>query len=249
MKTLKAISALLSYPSVELKAAIPEIRDVVAGDGPLPADAVAAFDPLFAMFEASDVYDLQEAYTLLFDRSRSLSLHLFEHIHGESRDRGQAMVDLKAVYEQAGFLIASSELPDFVPLFLEYCAMQPEDEARALLSQPAHIFVSLAERLHKRGSPFAAAFEALALVAAEKPTQEAFDALMPDAEEDPNDLVTIDAIWEEEEVRFGAGSAAECGIDTLAAKLRQARRPAEGMETPPMAAPRTTFAHKSTPLA
>ena len=72
-----------------------------------------------------DLYDLQERYVLLFDRTRSLSLHLFEHVHGESRDRGQAMVDLKTIYENGGLEIAATELPDFVPLFLEFLSTQP----------------------------------------------------------------------------------------------------------------------------
>ncbi len=249
MKTLKAFSALLSYPAADIQAAIPEVRDAIAAEAAVSPAGREALAPLLAWYEEADLYDLQEAYILLFDRSRPLSLHLFEHIHGESRDRGQAMVDLKAVYEEAGFSIAANELPDYLPLFLEYCALREEADARTMLAQPAHILITLGERLRKRGSPYAAVFEALAALAAEKPSQEAFDALTPDSDIDPDDFEALDAVWEEEEVRFGAGSAADCGVETLAAKLRQARRPAPGMETPPMAAPRTTFSHKSTPLA
>ena len=99
---------------------------------------------------SGDLYDLQERYVLLFDRTRSLSLHLFEHVHGESRDRGQAMIDLKAHYEQAGLAMSAAELPDFLPLFLEYLATRPLKEACEPLGQPAHIFAALAERLRKR---------------------------------------------------------------------------------------------------
>ena len=112
-----------------------------------------------------DLYDLQERYGLLFDRTRTLSLHLFEHVHGESRDRGQAMVDLMQVYDRAGMAIGSRELPDYLPLFLEFLATQPLPEAMDLLSQPAHILAALAERLRKRKSSYAAVFDALARLA------------------------------------------------------------------------------------
>ncbi len=245
MKTLKALSALLAYPGVELQKAIPDIRDLLANEGVLDARACNALAPLLDRLTTSDIYEAQEAYILLFDRSRSLSLHLFEHVHGESRDRGQAMVDLLKVYEEAGFTIAANELPDFVPLFLEYCATRPSSEACGLLSQPAHIFVSLAERLQKRESDYAPIFSILVALASEKPQAEAFEAILPDGEEDPEDLEALDAIWEEEEVLFGPGAANEdCGVDSLAAKLRQARRPAPGLETPHMPGPRTEIVHR-----
>src|SRR5262245_12920018 len=192
MKTLKALSVLLAYPSDELKAAIGEIRTVLVGEGVLDASALARLEPLLGELERDDLFDLQERYILLFDRSRSLSLHLFEHVHGESRDRGQAMVDLKSVYGRAGFEIEGTELPDFVPLFLEYCSLLPDAEARALLAEPAHVLSALEERLAKRGSAYAAVLSALVGLAAAKPTAEAFAALVAEADFDPNDLAALD---------------------------------------------------------
>ena len=243
MKTLKALSALLAYPTGELADAIPEIRAVLEAEGALAATDLQALEPLLSGLGSEDVYDLQERYIQLFDRTRSLSLHLFEHVHGESRDRGQAMVDLKAVYEAAGFEIDGTELPDFVPLFLEYCSLRPEAEARLLLAEPAHVLTALGERLRKRNSPYAAVFEALVGLAAAQPAPDAFEALVAEADVDPDDLKALDAVWEEEEVRFGLGSAAECGVDSLAAKVRQARRPAPGVEVTAAQRPRTVFTH------
>jgi nitrate reductase delta subunit len=246
MKTLKALSALLTYPTADLTAAIPEIRAVLQAEGSLGADERQGLEPLLSGLATEDVYDLQERYIQLFDRTRSLSLHLFEHVHGESRDRGQAMVDLKAVYEAAGFSIDGTELPDFVPLFLEYCSLLPEAEARAMLSEPAHVLTALGERLRKKESSYAAAFEALISLASAKPGAAAFEALVEETDVDPDDLKALDAVWEEEEVRFGLGSAADCGVDSLAAKVRQARRPAPGVEVPAAQRPRTVFNHVST---
>lgn len=244
-KTYKALSVLLTYPTAELQEAADDIRAVLHDEALIGSGLLRPLDRLVDELAERDLYELQERYTLLFDRSRACSLHLFEHVHGESRDRGQAMVDLLQVYEEAGFTIAANELPDFVPLFLEYCATRPSAEACALLSQPAHIFISLGERLGKRGSDYAPVFSILAALASEKPQPEAFEAIVPDGEEDPQDLEALDAIWEEEEVLFGPGAAnEECGVDSLAAKLRQARRPAPGLETPAMLGPRTEIVHR-----
>src|SRR5690606_22756321 len=77
-----------------------------------------------------DLVDVQARYSELFDKGRALSLLLFEHVHGESRDRGQAMVDLMAQYEAAGFAIGVRELPDYIPLYLEFLATREDLEAR-----------------------------------------------------------------------------------------------------------------------
>jgi nitrate reductase delta subunit len=245
MKTLKAISALLTYPMAGLQGAVPEIRRVLRDEGVLTQVRREALEPLLASLAVEDLYDLQERYVMLFDRTRSLSLHLFEHVHGESRDRGQAMVDLRNVYEKGGFELASTELPDYIPLFLEYCSYRPQDEARHLLAETAHILAAIGERLRKRDSAYAALFEALVAIASAQPTDAAMGAVVPDGGEDPTDLRALDAVWEEEEVRFGLGSAAECGVDGLAAKVRQARRPAPGVEAPASHPARTVFTHLS----
>jgi nitrate reductase delta subunit len=153
------------------------------------------------------------------------------------------MVDLKAVYEAAGFEIEGTELPDFVPLFLEYGSVLPDAEARLLLAEPAHVLAALGERLRKRNSPYAAVFEALVGLAAAQPGAGAFEALVAEADVDPDDLKALDAVWEEEEVRFGLGAAAECGIGSLAAMVRQCRRAAPGVEAAAAQRPRTVFTH------
>ena len=226
-KTFKALSALLSYPTAELQQATAELAAALDADGLVTGHGRTGLQRLIDDIAAGDLYDLQERYTLLFDRTRSLSLHLFEHVHGESRDRGQAMIDLKAMYEQAGLDISASELPDFVPLFLEYLSTLPVNEACATLGQPAHILAALAERLRKRHSPYEAVFRALGLLAAAKPRPEDVAVLMQEPDPDPLDLKALDAAWEDEPVTFGPGANA-CK-DGLVARLRAARRPAEDL--------------------
>lgn len=223
-RTYKVLSALLCYPTAELKGAVGELRAALHEEALLPAPRLALLDRLLHELARRDLYDLQERYTLLFDRSRSLSLHLFEHVHGESRDRGQAMVDLARHYESRGFALATSELPDFLPLFLEFLSVLPPAEARALLAEPAEVLRTLEERLRRRGSIYAGVFLALLDLAGERPAAGARTA--PADEVDPEDLEALDAEWEETQVTFGPGDpmADACGRGRLATRLRAAAR-------------------------
>ncbi|HMN36727.1 MAG TPA: nitrate reductase molybdenum cofactor assembly chaperone [Hyphomicrobium sp.] len=244
MKTLKVLSALLSYPSAELVAAGPELMAVLRQEALIAPAELAALGRLIGDLMERDLFDVQERYILLFDRTRSLSLHLFEHVHGESRDRGQAMVDLIKVYEDGGYTPTTSELPDFLPLFLEYAATREPAEALELIGQPAHVLTALRERLTKRGSPYESVFAALVALSKSKPDEAALAALRAEPDPEPDNLEALDAAWEEEEVTFGPGASTDCGKDTLAAKLRQARRPAAGLEPPPRSGPDTIITHE-----
>ena len=236
-RTLKALSALLTYPTAELQEAAPEIGLALAQDRLIPRGVWQQLSKVTTELATNDLYDLQERYVLLFDRTRSLSLHLFEHVHGESRDRGQAMIDLKAQYEQAGLLMSAAELPDFLPLFLEYLATRPLKEACETLGQPAHIFAALAERLRKRQSPYEAVFRALVALSAAEPKDEEVSALLELPDTDANDLAALDAAWEDEPVNFGPGSGDGCK-DGLIARVRGGMRPAPDMPPAGHANPR-----------
>jgi nitrate reductase molybdenum cofactor assembly chaperone NarJ/NarW len=227
-RTLKVLSALLAYPTVELQAAIPELAAALDAEALLPAAVRRRLQQLMDDIATGDLYDLQERYVLLFDRTRSLSLYLFEHVHGESRDRGQAMIDLKSLYEKAGLAIDVAELPDFLPLFLEFLSTRPRAEAYDLVGQPAHILAALAERLRKRRSPYEAAFRALLALAAAQPKADAVAALMTAPDPDAADLAALDAAWEDAAVTFGPDGGKSCK-DELIAKIRAGRRPAPGV--------------------
>lgn len=224
MKSFKALSALLNYPSAELVAAMPEIRAVLAGEGVVPRSSLKALEPLLSSFETAELYDLQERYVLLFDRSRSLSLHLFEHVHGESRDRGQALVDLSQLYDKNGFFIVANELPDFLPLFLEFLSTLPFGEATALLGETVHILAVLRQRLEKRESPYAALFAAVeALSAVRADPRAAAEAAASDVM--PDDLAALDREWEEAAVTFGPGEMTDdCSLTRIKTQVRAARR-------------------------
>jgi nitrate reductase delta subunit len=237
-RTYKALSALLTYPTAELQAAASEIAKVLEGADAIPTGARAQLRSLVAELAAQDLYDLQERYVLLFDRTRALSLHLFEHVHGESRDRGQAMIDLKNLYQQSGLAMSAAELPDFVPLFLEFLSTQPRAQARELLGQTSHIFAALAERLRKRNSTYEAVFRALIALAAARPDSEVISALLQEPDPDASDFAALDAAWEDAPVSFGPGAGDGCK-DRLIAKIRAGRRPAPDEAAPAGARPAT----------
>jgi nitrate reductase delta subunit len=205
--TFKLLSALLSYPTPELQQAAPELAAVLAAESLLPAGHAAAIAPLLDELAGRDLMELQERYVALFDRNRTLSLHLFEHVHGESRDRGQAMVDLRALYERHGLEISATELPDYLPLFLEFLALRPRAEALELLAQPRDVIAALAERLRRRASAYAPVLQALAELAGARHDAAPVAELLQQPEAEPDDLEALDAAWEAEAVRFGPGAA------------------------------------------
>jgi nitrate reductase delta subunit len=233
----KMFSALLTYPTKELQDATGAMSESLDNERALPRAVRAPFYDLIEEIATGDLFDLQERYLLLFDRTRSLSLHLFEHVHGEGRDRGQAMIDLKNLYEKNGLAMSAAELPDFLPLFLEFLSTQPRAEACALLAQPAHVLAALAERLKKRGSSYEVVFRALVVLAGTKPAEVEASTLVDVPDSEPNDLAALDAEWEDEPVTFGPG-ASNCK-DEIFARVRAGRRPAPGLELRASSGPRT----------
>ena len=209
-RTLKAFSLILGYPTRELQQAMPEISSVILSDTRLTTLSRRKIGSLLELLATDDIYDLEERYVLLFDRSRTLSLNLFEHVHGESRDRGGAMVSLLETYRDGGFEPATSELPDHLPVLLEFLALSSLSEARDTLADAAHIFEALAVRLSRRESPYAAVFAALLELAGVKSDEAVLFELLSEPDDDPNDLEALDRVWEESEVVFGPDPNAGC---------------------------------------
>jgi nitrate reductase delta subunit len=196
MIVLRALGALLSYPREEVRQALPEIANVICSS---PLVVACERDGLLALIDelaTGDLLDVEERYVELFDRGRATSLHLFEHLHGEARDRGQAMVDLKRRYERSGYELSSHELPDYLPVVLEYLSCRDRAEIREMLSDCAHILKTIAGALLARGSSYAAVLQALLVIAGEAPLDA---AALPKVREQTEDL---DQDWFEQPV-FG----------------------------------------------
>ncbi|MEI6268179.1 MAG: nitrate reductase molybdenum cofactor assembly chaperone [Methylococcaceae bacterium] len=201
MLTLKVLSVLLSYPEAEMLAALDEMAGVIEQENLLLETHKKSVLALIDTYRGVDLLDAQEAYVALFDRGRFLSLHIFEHVHGESRDRGQAMVNLLQMYEAHGFEMSTHELPDYIPLFLEFLSQQEQTEAVQLLHDAMPVLSLLGARLTERGSEFSAIFDALAGFAGD-PEALGEIRLQAATEGEDETLVNMDEIWEEEAVSF-----------------------------------------------
>lgn len=199
MLTYKAIGWLLTYPQADLIAALPELQQVIAAEGLLSVSVENNLLRFTAALGTGDLIDLQEAYVGLFDKSRQASLHLFEHVHGESRDRGMAMVNLREIYVAAGLFQDEGELPDYLPMYLEYLSILPRNDAKAGLADVAPILQGIHRQLARRGSGYAAPLAAMLELAAVKPLAAETDET--EARDDTPEA--IDRAWEEQAVAFG----------------------------------------------
>jgi len=153
--SLRALAALLRYPDAELRAALPEIAQVLRDEGVLAEGRLDEIDALACRLAAADPYETEAAYVETFDRSRRTSLHLFEHVHGDSRDRGPAMADLVQTYEGSGLYLGEGELPDYLPVVLEFASTQPPAVAREFLGEMEHILNAIFTALRERDSAYA----------------------------------------------------------------------------------------------
>lgn len=205
-KTFKALGILLWYPNEEWCAGAMELCDLIQQEALIVGkDQISALRSLANELQTTDLLELQEDYVGTFDRVRSLSLHLFEHVHGDSRDRGQAMVDLAQRYQEQGFTLAASELPDYLPVFLEYLSMLPQEVALEELAETGHILVALGKRLAERGSRYSCVLDPLIRLAGQVP------AKVEKKEVTVLSFEQLDKEWEEKPIEFLGAEAPKSG--------------------------------------
>lgn len=166
--TLRVLARLLTYPDAELRDHLLEMSGALSQERALGADRLAELYALIARLGRAPGLETEAAYVEMFDRGRGTALHLFEHVHGDSRDRGAAMVDLLQTYEAAGLYLAPGELPDHLTVVLEYASTQPPAQARQFLQEMAHILRAIFTALQRRESPYASALAAVLDLAGEK---------------------------------------------------------------------------------
>ena len=164
---LRVLAALLGYPHAQMRGYLPEMRDLLRDERALSPSRRIELVALIDTLRRADPLLTEAAYVELFDRGRATSLHLFEHVHGDSRERGPAMIDLGQTYEKAGLILNEGELPDYLPAVLEFVSTQPPREARAFLSEMAHIFNAIFSALQQRDSAYASVLGALLDLAGE----------------------------------------------------------------------------------
>ena len=166
--TLRALARLLAYPDAELRAQRPGLVDALRLEQALSAARVSEIEALCAQLVALDAYEAEARYVDTFDRGRQTSLHLFEHVHGDSRERGPALIDLTQTYEKAGLYLDAQELPDHLGVVLEFASTQPAQVARDFLGEMAHILNALFTALQAKASPYASVVAAVLEAAGEK---------------------------------------------------------------------------------
>ncbi len=185
-RSLRVLARLLAYPDAQLRGDLNDMRQALASETALTPARLAELQALMNSLERGNALDNEAEYVEVFDRGRATSLHLFEHVHGDSRERGPAMIDLAQTYEKGGLFLAEGELPDYLPVVLEFVSTQPPKEARAFLGEMAHIFNAIFSALQQRNSPYASVLGALLELSGE---QAHAIKVMPDE--------PIDATWEE----------------------------------------------------
>ena len=195
---LRILARLLAYPNAALRADLADLRAAIAADEAIPAARRAELEALVAALENGDPLESEAEYVRTFDQGRATSLHLFEHVHGDSRERGPAMIDLIQTYEAAGLQFGDGELPDHLSVLLEYASTQPPAQARAFLGETSHIVNAIFAALIKRGSAYASVLGAVLDLAGVR-------AQAVKLEDDP----ALDDSWEEPAVFGGCSTAGQ----------------------------------------
>jgi len=196
--TLRVLEHLLRYPDAELRAHLGELAEALQLEAALPGQRLDELLALIRRLDTQDFLQVESDYVELFDRGRSTALHLFEHVHGDSRDRGPAMIDLIQTYEQAGLYLGPEELPDHLPVLLEFASTQPSQQAREFLAETAHIVRKIFSALLKRESSYASVLAAVLELAGEKAEPV---PVQPEPE--------MDESWAEPEVFGGCSTAGQ----------------------------------------
>ena len=220
MQLLKVLARVLEYPTEELQASKDALNAAVLEDSRLPRQNKEQLLRCVEMICDGDLLDMQENYVGMFDKGRATSLLLFEHVHGESRDRGQAMVDLMEEYRTNGLEIDARELPDYLPLFLEYLSTRPWDEIRNWLEDIHHILGLLGERLYQRESFYHVVMDSLLTLSGRSANRQELAEIVA-AEERDDTPEALDKVWEEEMVKFVDDQGSSCSTGSVVGQRRR----------------------------
>ena len=202
MKTFKLLGLLLTYPEGTVYSASDELLQTLRSEALLPEKFIKKIEIFLTTQKVQDLMAVQEDYVETFDRGRAHCLHLFEHIHGESRDRGQAMIDLSETYAAKGLYIETGELPDYLPLFMEYLSRCEFQDATELLGEAINVIAVIGSKLKKCKSPYADIFASIEALSAVKADTEKLKTALREAHKDPETLEELDQQWKEAEA-FG----------------------------------------------
>jgi len=199
-KTYKIFSILLSYPTEELKKSVDDMTDILKYDGLLSHQDIKFINNLISFIKNNDLLYLQEYYVSIFDRKKDFSLYIFEHIHGDSRERGMAMVDLKDFYKKSDLSVLTNELPDYLPLFLEYMSLISENEAKSLIGEIINIIAILSRKLNIINSDYSYLFAIIEKLSDVKCDNNLVDKIILKFDSSSQSDINVDDDWKEPKV-------------------------------------------------
>lgn len=202
IKAYKILSLLLSYPSEELQQFLRDAEDELKREALLKEEILKEISVFVQHFQKMDIIDWQAHYVQLFDNSRSASLYIFEHLKGDSKDRGQAMVDMTGFYREQGLDLSQNELPDYVPVFLEFLSTLDQRKAAEYLSIPINIIQRVYIALSDSNNPYKYILNAVISLSEKAPDHEAVQKMIK--AQKPMDF---DKEYAEAPVIFGSDNA------------------------------------------
>ncbi|MEE9273109.1 MAG: nitrate reductase molybdenum cofactor assembly chaperone [Robiginitomaculum sp.] len=225
MRSLRVLSRLLVYPNREMLSHMDALKQVLDEDGFLKTKTLKKLTAFMDELANMDIMDAQETYVELFDRGRAHCLHLFEHVHGESRFRGQAMIDLSDRYAEKGLIVGTQELPDYLPIFLEFISICEPEIGLETLGQAAPVIATIGEKLKRQKSGYASVFKAITELSGVKLNKaeiaKATDAALPDIQT----LDELDKDWQEPDAFGGAADCSTCSPMPLQPASKAAGHP------------------------
>ena len=204
MQTFKILGILLTYPKADWVDHVMDMKTVLEQENLLPPKKTKKLYAFMDKLARRNLMKSQEDYVALFDRGRAYCLHLFEHVHGESRDRGQAMVDLSDQYKEKGLVINAAEMPDYLPMFLEFLALCEPAEAQDMLGEAVHIIAAIGAKLDRRKSDYASVFAAIAALTDAKIDMDYVNAALSEDAQRDDSLEALDREWEDAPAFDGA---------------------------------------------
>lgn len=228
MRTFKILGLLLSYPSEDLQVNMSELKAVLSEESYLPSKVEKALIKFMDQLASRNLLKAQEDFVALFDRGRGNSLYLFEHIHGESRDRGQAMIDLIEHYKEKGLDVSTKELPDYIPLFLEYLSVCKPEEAQETLGEVVHIMAAVGAKLKRKKSGYASVFLALEKMTKAKIDMEFVRQALIEDEARDDSLEALDKEWEDTPAFDGVGD--DCSVCPSSSTVDFGAQPSESSQ-------------------
>ncbi len=210
MRSFRVLAHLLAYPNADVFSHMDELKSVISKEGLLKGKTRKNLFGFMDELVAGDLIEAEEVYVELFDRGRAHCLHLFEHVHGESRFRGQAMIELAERYKQKGLEIGVGELPDYLPLMLEFISISGAEEGLELLTQAAPVIATIGEKLKRQESGYSHVMAAIVALSGANISQAEIEKAANAALPDIKTLDELDEQWEEPEAFAGAPDCGTC---------------------------------------